>query len=179
MKTESRNQLIELLVETGQAHHAAFLAADGADPDWAIWYASHLQEPVARQLDMKFHKSQLIYCLMDADIEHRLRAPDTTWPEFYADQIIERYAAPESPAEDRLALYHFNGCPFCVLVRTAIDRLGIEVELRDIFENPAYRDELVEERQRATVPVLRITSPNGEERWMPESQDIVRYLESL
>jgi hypothetical protein len=27
------------------------------------------------------------------------------------------------------------------------------------------------------APVLRITSPDGSERWMPESRDIVRYLE--
>ena len=46
-----------------------------------------------------------------------------------------------------------------------------------IFEDTQYRDELIEARERATVPELRITSPNGEERWMPESRDIVRYLE--
>ena len=63
------------------------------------------------------------------------------------------------------------------MVRTGIDHLGVDVELRDIFENPQHRDDLIAARGRATVPVLRITSPNGEERWMPESRDIVRYLE--
>lgn len=68
---------------------------------------------------------------------------------------------------------------FCQLDnRSAIDRLGVDVELRDIFESPEYRDELIKARGRATVPVLRITSPDGEERWMPESRDIVRYLET-
>ncbi len=28
-----------------------------------------------------------------------------------------------------------------------------------------------------TVPVLRITSPDGEQRWLRESADIVRYLQ--
>ncbi len=74
-------------------------------------------------------------------------------------------------------LYHSETCPFCAIVRAAIDRLGLVVELREIFEDPVYRDELVEARGRATVPVLRIISPVGEERWMPESRDIVRYLE--
>ena len=48
------------------------------------------------------------------------------------------------------------------MVRANIERLGLDIELRDIFENAQYRDELIEARGRATVPVLRITSPNGE-----------------
>ncbi len=178
MNIEVRNNLVDLLVEAGRAHHSAFAATDGADPDWSIWYADYLIEPFAQRLGMHFHKSQLIYCLMNADFEHQARSPDSNWPEYYADEIIERYAPSESPGEDKLALYHFNGCPFCAMVRSAIDRLGIDVELQDIFENPEYRDDLIEARGRATVPVLRITSPNGEERWMPESRDIVRYLET-
>jgi len=63
------------------------------------------------------------------------------------------------------------------MVRANIERLGIDVELRDIFENAQYRDELIKARGRATVPVLRVSSPNGEERWVPESRDIVSYLE--
>ena len=103
--------------------------------------------------------------------------PDSDWPEFYADELLEHCAASETPEEDRLALYHFAGCPFCSMVRANIERLGIDVELRDIFENAEHRDELIGARGRATVPVLKITSPNGEERWMPESRDIVNYLE--
>jgi len=178
MNIEHRDNLAELLQEAGHAHHAAFGDIDGADPDWPIWYADYLKEPFAQRFDMKFHRSQLIYCLMDADYERQVRSPDSNWPEFYADELIERYAPSESPEEDKLALYHFNGCPFCSMVRSDIDRLGINVELRDIFENPQYRDDLIKARERATVPVLRITSPDGEERWMPESRDIVHYLET-
>lgn len=179
MNNELRSNLVDLLLETGRAHHAAFAATDGADPDWPIWYADHLKEPFAQRFDIDFHKSQLIYCLMDADFEHQARSPDSSWPEYYADEIIERYAPSESPDEDKLALYHFDGYPFCSMVRSAIDRVGINVELRDVFESPQYRDDLIEARGRATVPVLRITSPEGEERWMPESRDIVRYLETI
>jgi glutathione S-transferase len=62
------------------------------------------------------------------------------------------------------------------MVIKTINQLGIEVELRDINEDTNYRDELVSMRDRATVPVLRITSPDSEDRWMPESRDIVSYL---
>lgn len=178
MNSEIRHDLAQLLQQAGHAHHAAFAATDGVDPDWSIWYADYLKEPFAERFNMNFQKSQLIYCLMDADYEHQARSPDSDWPGYYADQIIERYAPSESPAEDKLALYEYDGCPYCAMVRSAIDRLGIDVELRDIFENSQYRDDLIEARQRATVPVLRITSADGEDRWMPESRDIMRYLET-
>ena len=177
MNTELRANLVELFRETGQAHHAAFAATDGADPEWPIWYADYLQEPFTERLGFDFHKSQLIYCLMNADFEHQARSPDSDWPEYYADQFVDRCAPSETPEQDKLALYHYYGCPFCSMVTAGIDRLGLDVELRDIFENPLYRDELIGARGRATVPVLRITSPDGEEHWMSESRDILRYLE--
>jgi len=177
MNTELRTDLVDLFREAGHAHHEAFVATDGDDPDWPIWYADYLQEPFAERLDMNFYKSQLIYCLMNANFEHQARAPESDWSEYYADQLLERCAPSETPAEDKLALYHFSGCPFCSMVRANIERLGLDVELRDIFESAQYRDELIKARGRATVPVLLISSPNGEERWMPESRDIVSYLE--
>ncbi len=79
---------------------------------------------------------------------------------------------------EKLALYHYVGCPFCTIARGPIERLGIEVELRDISKDPNHRSELISATGRTTVPVLRITAPNGEERWLPESRDIVRYLET-
>jgi len=79
----------------------------------------------------------------------------------------------------RLALYHYLGCPFCALVRRDIDRLGVEVELRDILESSARRRELIDATGRSTVPCLRIESPDGEVRWMHESADIVEYLRGL
>jgi len=177
MNTELRTNLVDLFREAGHAHHEAFAATDGDDPDWSIWYADYLQDPFAERLDMHFYRSQLIYCLMNANFEHQARSPESDWSEYYADQLLERCAPSETPAEDKLALYHFSSCPFCSMVRANIERLGINVELRDIFASAEYRDELIEARGRATVPVLRITSPNGEERWMPESRDIVSYLE--
>ena len=57
MNIELRGNLADLLLEAGCAHHAAFAATDGADPDWAIWYAEFLKEPFAQRLHMNFHKS--------------------------------------------------------------------------------------------------------------------------
>jgi len=177
MNTELRDGIGKLLVDTGRAHHKAFEVSDGADPEWPIWYAEYTKDTFAEQFGMNFSKSQLIYCLMNADYEYQARESDVEWPDFYANEIVERFALAETPAEDKLALYYIDGCPFCSMVRSAIDQLGLDVELRDIFQDSQHRDDLVQVRGRATVPVMRITSPDGEERWMPESRDIVSYLQ--
>jgi len=179
MNIELRDSLVGLFRDAGLAHHAAFAATDGADPDWPIWYAEHLHNSIVDLLQTPFTKSELVHCLIDADVEHSARVPDSNWAEFYADHFAECFARSPTPAQDRLALYHSQSCPFCAYVRSAIDRLGLDIELREIFDEPQFRDELIEARGRATVPVLRITSPDGEERWMPESRDIVRYLEAM
>ena len=37
--TDQRRCLIDLFAEAGPAHHRAYFAVDGADPDWPLWYA--------------------------------------------------------------------------------------------------------------------------------------------
>jgi glutaredoxin len=177
MDIEVRDGIADLLRQTGHAHHEAFLATDGADPDWPIWYADHAHEKLRERFGLKLTKSQLIYCLMNAELEHQARAPDNDWSHFYADELLNRCMRSDSAAQDKLALYHFDSCPFCRMVTSVIGELGIDVELRNIMESTEHRDDLIAARGRATVPVLRITSPDGEERWMPESRDIVSYLQ--
>lgn len=80
-----------------------------------------------------------------------------------------------SPAPDTtedLALYAYPSCGYCEDVRVAIRELGLEIEERDVRKSPEHLQALVAARGRRTVPVLRI----GEDRWMPESQDIIAYL---
>ena len=63
-------------------------------------------------------------------------------------------------------------------MRASLARLGLDIELRNVDEDPQHRDALVKARQRATVPVLWVRSSDGDERWIPNSRDIVGYLES-
>ena len=79
----------------------------------------------------------------------------------------------------KLALYHYLACPFCAIVRRAIDRLGLDVEFRDIHERSPRLRELVDATGRRTVPCLRIETPDGDARWMHESRDIIDYLRHL
>ncbi|ACY17789.1 glutaredoxin family protein [Haliangium ochraceum] len=77
-----------------------------------------------------------------------------------------------------LSLYHKPTCSYCVQVRTAAERLGIDLELHDIGADPARRDELEAATGRPRVPVLRIDGPEGT-RYLPESLEIIRYLRDI
>jgi glutaredoxin len=170
--SDSVEALEALFIETGKAHHEAFIATDGADPDWPIWYADHVQPPIAKLLTDDHTRTELIVAFVDAAAEHQARAPDEPWPKFYAKYFCERYVC---EPDERLALYYAPTCPFCIRVLRVIEELGIDVELRNVWADDKFREELVEARGRATVPVLRCTSRNLD-RWMPESADIIRYL---
>lgn len=85
-------------------------------------------------------------------------------------------AHPALAAGETLALYYSPGCPYCVWVLRTLERLGVQVELRDTWRNAEHRADLVRARRRGTVPVLRRTTAD-EDVWMPESRDIMRYLE--
>jgi glutaredoxin len=174
---QRHQQLSRLIRECEHAHRAAFPGAGGKDPDWPLWFAEYLQQPLEKALATEFHVSQLVYALMNADFEHTARAPDADWADFLAAELIEHYAPSTTATADHLALYTASGCPFCWSVARTIERLGLEVERHDVYADRARLDELLQARGRATVPVLRIQSPDGEVRWMPESADIIHYLE--
>ncbi|MEM6532459.1 MAG: glutathione S-transferase N-terminal domain-containing protein [Myxococcota bacterium] len=77
--------------------------------------------------------------------------------------------------EPKLSLYGYTFCPYCAMVLREIDRLGIDVELKDTIRDRSNKEALLAKMGRGTVPVLRIEE-NGEEHWLPESRDIVAYL---
>ncbi len=75
-------------------------------------------------------------------------------------------------------LYYFTTCPYCIKVRIAMWLKGIKMPLRNIQTNRSFRDELIEGGGKAQVPCLRIENDQQEVRWMYESDDIIRYLNS-
>jgi glutathione S-transferase len=87
-------------------------------------------------------------------------------------------ATDESGKAQGLSLYGYPQCPYCARVLNAVDALGLEIPLRNIHEDAEHRRALMEAMGRGTVPVLRIDGVEGEDEWLPESADIVRYLTS-
>jgi glutathione S-transferase len=82
----------------------------------------------------------------------------------------------DSNKADDLALYHHEECPFCKKVRDVMNRLGLEMDLRDIRKDDNNRQELVNGGGQQKVPCLRIAKPDGSSEWMYESDDISQYL---
>jgi hypothetical protein len=85
------DKLTTLFDEAGKAHHAAFAAVDGADPDWPIWYAEYLMDKLPSLLGATFTKSELVYLLVRLSKEQALHAPGTKWPRYYAKFFVEQY----------------------------------------------------------------------------------------
>jgi len=76
-------------------------------------------------------------------------------------------------------LYHYPGCPFCTRVRFALWWMGAEIEMRDIDADSRHERELISGGGRRQVPCLRIEEPDGGERWLYESRDIVAHLRAV
>jgi glutaredoxin len=81
-------------------------------------------------------------------------------------------------ATEKLALYQFEACPFCVKVRRAMARQSLNIELRDARNDMAIKQELVTQGGRHKVPCLRVESPDSDDQWLYESNDIIAYLQA-
>jgi glutaredoxin 3 len=71
-----------------------------------------------------------------------------------------------------LELYKFDACPYCQVAMRAVERLGIPVRYRDILEDEAAAEKLVEVGGEDQVPCLFIDG-----RPLYESRDIVAFLQ--
>ncbi len=92
---------------------------------------------------------------------------------------IERAPADQARVDQacqRLALYQFRTCPFCIKVRKEIARLGLTIELRDVQHDPAHKQDLLEGGGKTKVPCLKIHHEDGREEWLYESDDINAWL---
>ena len=76
---------------------------------------------------------------------------------------------------EHLALYHFEGCPYCLRVRSVIDELGLDVELRNVHMDPRHGADLTRATGRGMVPCLRVEAAHGC-GWMHEAADIIECL---
>ena len=98
----------------------------------------------------------------------------------FTPKSIKREATEQAEIDSQtqnLALYQYAACPFCVKVRRAMKRNGLNIETRDAKRSEQAKEELVNGGGQLKVPCLRIEEDNGEVRWMYESCDIINYLE--
>ena len=76
----------------------------------------------------------------------------------------------------RLALYQYKTCPFCMKVRQEIGRLSLNIQRVDAQSQGADRDALTRAGGQTKVPCLKITDAAGNSRWMYDSEKIIGYL---
>jgi len=91
--TDTLEQISGLLHEAGETHHRVFRIVDGADDDWASWYAWWLinLSELPDLLKAKPVRSDLIYLLVSLDKEYTAGAPGEAWETYYARQMIRHF----------------------------------------------------------------------------------------
>lgn len=78
-----------------------------------------------------------------------------------------------------LSLYQLPACPFCVKVRRAMKRQGISLELRNINKEASFKEELINDGGKRTVPCLKIEAENEPTQWLYESKEIIAFLNKV
>ena len=77
----------------------------------------------------------------------------------------------------KLALYQFFGCPFCIKTRRAMYKYNLPIQKRNVSEGSPYREELLQGGGKIQTPCLRIENNDGVE-WLYDSKAIIGYLEA-
>jgi len=74
-----------------------------------------------------------------------------------------------------IELYSLTGCPYCAKVEDKLSELGVDYERHEVPRAKSQRGEVKELSGQTGVPVL--VDPANDITGMPESSDIVDYLE--
>lgn len=90
--TISVDEFADLLMETGQHHHRAYIESDGTDPEWAIWYAGYLQSRLWERTGSLPSRSLLVHLLLGAQADHEANGGDSPWPPHYAPIMLAALA---------------------------------------------------------------------------------------
>jgi hypothetical protein len=90
---ERARRLSELLHEAGEVHHVVYRISDGADDDWASFYADWLidHSELPETLGGAPTRSHLVHELVESDSAFTAAEPATRWEDFYAERIVDRF----------------------------------------------------------------------------------------
>jgi hypothetical protein len=86
-------EISNLLHEAAETHHRVFRIVDGADDDWASWYADWLinLSELPALLKMKPVRSELVYVLVGLDKQYTSDSPNEPWESFYASALLDHF----------------------------------------------------------------------------------------
>ena len=91
---ERTTKVSELLHEAAETHHQVFRITDGADDDWASWYANWLVtlSELPELLSAEVVRSELTWLLVRLDKEYTERHPDQRWEDDYAQELVRHFS---------------------------------------------------------------------------------------
>jgi hypothetical protein len=91
--TTAKEQVSSLLHEAGETHHRVFRIVDGADDDWASWYADWLVNlsELPELLGVRPVRSELTWLLVSLDKEYAAGQPGEPWEDYYAQRVIGHF----------------------------------------------------------------------------------------
>lgn len=101
------------------------------------------------------------------------------WSKFGTPKGIIRTANRQAEinlACQKLALYYFPTCPFCIKVRHEMARLSLPIQLRNAQHQTEHRVDLLQGGGKIQTPCLKTEDESGQIRWLYESSDIIDYL---
>jgi hypothetical protein len=86
-------RLSGLLHEAGEVHHVVYRITDGADEDWASFYADWLidHSELPETLGGAPTRSHLVHELVECERAFAEESPSTRWEDFYAGRIVDRF----------------------------------------------------------------------------------------
>jgi hypothetical protein len=86
-------EIAEALNEAAETHHHVYRIVDGADDDWASWYADWLLNlsELPSLLGITPVRSELVYMLVRLDKEYAAEGPEQGWEDYYAARLIEHF----------------------------------------------------------------------------------------
>ena len=89
-------KISEVLHEAGETHHLVYRIVDGADDDWASWYADWLirLSELPELLAASPVRSELVYMLVRLDKEYAEQKPSEPWEQYYAARLVEHFMGP-------------------------------------------------------------------------------------
>jgi hypothetical protein len=78
-----------LLHEVAETHHVVYRITDGADDDWASWYANWLLDlsELPDLLGARPVRSHLVSALVQLDRDYTRDAPTDPWTTYYAKRL--------------------------------------------------------------------------------------------
>lgn len=90
---EDAGKVRDLLHEAAETHHVVYRITDGADDDWASWYADWLTRlsELPHLLGRKAVRSELVYLLVRLDVDYTREKPSESWEDYYAARILEHF----------------------------------------------------------------------------------------